>query len=41
MFEDQERYIVAEGFEPIVTIDDKLILHYDKKHKGMDEAGQS
>jgi len=39
-FETQERYIVAEGFEPVLTIDDKLILHYDKKHQEMDEAGR-
>lgn len=39
-FETQERYIVAEGFEPILTIDDKLILHYDKKHQDMDEEGR-
>jgi len=39
-FETQERYIVAESFEPVVTIDDKLILHYDKKHQEMDEAGR-
>ncbi|MFH0710252.1 MAG: flagellar assembly protein A [Pseudomonadota bacterium] len=39
-FEIQERYIVAEGFEPILTIDDKLILHYDKKHQDMDEEGR-
>jgi len=40
VFETQERYIIAEGFEPVITIDDKLILHYDKKNKGMDEAGR-
>lgn len=39
-FETQERYLVAEGFEPVATIDDQLILHYDKKHQKMDEAGR-
>ncbi|MDD4854969.1 MAG: FapA family protein [Sulfuricurvum sp.] len=39
-FETQERYVVAEGFEPILTVDDKLLLHYDKKHQDMDEAGR-
>jgi len=39
-FETQERYVVAEGFEPVLTVDDKLILHYDKKHQDMDEAGR-
>jgi hypothetical protein len=40
VFETQERYIIAEGVEPILTIDDKLILHYDTKYKAMDEAGR-
>jgi len=39
-FETQERYVVAEGFEPVATIDDKLILHYDTKRKNMDEVGR-
>lgn len=39
-FEQQERFIVAEGYEPIATIDDKLILHYDKKQQEMDESGR-
>ncbi len=39
-FGEQVRYIVAEGYEPTVTINDKLILHYDKKYKEMDEAGR-
>lgn len=40
LFETQERYLIAEGIEPVLTIDDKLILHYDKKYKEMDEAGR-
>ena len=39
-FDEQARYIVAEGYEPIATHDDKLILHYDKKYKEMDESGR-
>nr|AOR51276.1 hypothetical protein [uncultured bacterium pBF1] len=39
-FEEQERYVVAEGYEPIPTVDDKLILHYDKKYQEMDESGR-
>lgn len=39
-FETQERYLVAEGYEPVATIDDQLILHYDKKDQNMDEAGR-
>ncbi|MGZ5207657.1 MAG: flagellar assembly protein A, partial [Sulfuricurvum sp.] len=39
-FETQERYLVAQGYEPVITIDDQLILHYDKKHQNMDEAGR-
>lgn len=40
LFEVQERYVVAESFEPVATINDKLILHYDIKRKNMDEAGR-
>ena len=39
-FEEQERYIVANGYEPIATVDDKLILHYSKKNQAVDEAGR-
>ena len=40
-FEDQERYVIASGYEPIATVDDKLILHYDKKkHQAIDEEGR-
>jgi len=38
--ESQERFVVAQGFEPIPTIDDQLIMHYDKKQNGLDEAGR-
>lgn len=36
-FSEQQRYVIAQGFEPIVTVDDRLILHYDKKHHEMDQ----
>lgn len=38
--EGQERFVVAQGFEPLPTVDDQLILHYDKKQNGLDEAGR-
>lgn len=38
--EEQERFVVGQGFEPIATIDDALIMHYDKKQNGLDEAGR-
>ena len=40
VFDTQERYIIGEGIEPVLTIDDKLILHYDAKYKAMDEEGR-
>jgi hypothetical protein len=36
----QERFVVAQGFEPIPTVDDQLIMHYDKKQNSLDEAGR-
>lgn len=36
----QERFIIEEGLEPIPTVDDELIMHYDKKQNGLDEAGR-
>ncbi|HQS66130.1 MAG TPA: FapA family protein [Sulfuricurvum sp.] len=38
--EGQERFIVAQSFEPIATINDQLIMHYDNKQNGLDEAGR-
>lgn len=38
--EGQERFVVAQGFEPIPTVDDQLIMHYDKKQNGLDEVGR-
>lgn len=37
---EQERFVVGEGLEPIPTVDDALIMHYDKKQNGLDEAGR-
>lgn len=39
-FEVQERYVIAESYEPVETVHDKLILHYDIKRKAMDEKGR-
>lgn len=39
-FETQERYLVAQGYEPIETVNDKLILHYENKRQNMDEHGR-
>lgn len=39
-FESQERYLIAESYEPVETVNDQLILHYDVKRKSMDERGR-
>ncbi|MGA9046587.1 flagellar assembly protein A [Sulfuricurvum sp.] len=39
-FETQERYLIAQGYEPVPTVNDTLILHYDAKRKNMDEHGR-
>ncbi len=39
-FEKQERYLIAQAYEPVETINDKLILHYDAKRKNLDEHGR-
>jgi len=36
-FEEQERYLIAQGHEPIETINDKLILHFEAKRKKQEE----
>ncbi|MDP3265500.1 MAG: FapA family protein [Sulfuricurvum sp.] len=36
--EGQERFVVGQGLEPTATVDDQLIVHYDKKQNGLDEA---
>ncbi len=40
LFETQERFIVAESYEPAITVNDKLILHYDTKGQHADETGR-
>lgn len=39
-FETQERYLIAQAYEPIETVNDKLILHYETKRQNMDEHGR-
>lgn len=39
-FETQERYLIAQAFEPVETINDKLILHYNSKRQAEDEHGR-
>lgn len=36
---EQERFVVGESLEPMPTVDDQLIVHYDKKQNALDEAG--
>ena len=36
----QERFVVGEGLEPIATVDDALIIHYDKKQNALDDEGR-
>lgn len=37
VFTEQARYLVAESFEPIATIDDNLILHYKRAKSSSDK----
>jgi hypothetical protein len=39
-FVAQERYLIAQAYEPIETVNDKLILHYETKRQNMDEHGR-
>ncbi|MBD3798573.1 MAG: DUF342 domain-containing protein [Epsilonproteobacteria bacterium] len=39
-FDTQERYVIAQGYEPVETVNDKLILHYEMKRHNMDEHGR-
>ncbi|MDD2781777.1 flagellar assembly protein A [Sulfuricurvum sp.] len=39
-FEAQERYQIAQGYEPVETVNDKLILHYETKQHNTDEYGR-
>ena len=36
---EQERFVVGEGLEPIPTVNDELIMHYDKNQNGLDKEG--
>jgi len=36
-YKKNETIRIAQGYEPTLTIDDALILHYDKKQKDIDE----
>lgn len=38
--EGQERFVIAQGLEPIPTVDDQLIMLYDKKQNDLDGAGR-
>lgn len=38
--ETQERFVVAQGFEPILTVNDQLIMHYNKKQNDLDAEGR-
>ncbi|MDD5052910.1 MAG: FapA family protein [Sulfuricurvum sp.] len=39
-FEVQERYVIGVGYEPVATVNDKLVLHYETKRKNLDEHGR-
>lgn len=39
-FETQERYLVAESYEPVATINDSLVLHFGEKNENKDEKGR-
>lgn len=39
-FEEQERFLIAEGYDPVETINDQLIFHYDEKNKHQNENGR-
>lgn len=39
-FEEQERFLIAQGYEPVETVNDQLILHYETKQQKMDDHGR-
>lgn len=39
-FDKPERYLIAQAYEPVPTINDALVLHYDAKRKNEDEHGR-
>ena len=36
-YKKNETILIAQGYEPTLTVDDALVLHYDKKHQDIDE----
>lgn len=38
--EGQERFVVAQGLEPVPTVNDQLIMFYEKKQNDLDQAGR-
>lgn len=39
-FEKPERYLIAQAYEPVPTVNDALVLHYEAKRKNQDEHGR-
>jgi uncharacterized protein (DUF342 family) len=39
-FDEKEMHLIGEGIEPVATINDKMILHYDSKKQNSDEHGR-
>lgn len=39
-FEAQERYLIAQSYEPVPTVNDKLVLHFEEKRQNQDEKGR-
>lgn len=39
-FEVQERYLIAQSYEPVPTVNDKLVLHFEEKRQNQDEKGR-
>lgn len=39
-FDKPERYLIAQAYEPVPTINDALVLHYEAKRKNEDEHGR-
>lgn len=39
-FEKPERHLIAQGYDPVPTVDDKLILHFEAKRQNEDEHGR-
>ena len=39
-FDKPERYLIAQAFDPVPTVDDALVLHYEAKRQNEDERGR-